>query len=108
MRNHPHRALHAALRYRLVGRAGAHDDVTDAAKSAIVDELCTDGSALRALFDADTLAHLHPNVARLQRALACADGPERDALVDEALRVDAYACVDGALVPVGADGAAAA
>jgi hypothetical protein len=70
-------------------------DAGDEVKARVATELMTDGSRLRRVFDANTLASLHPNIARLNRALGDAD--EQKALHDSIMRVDTFTCAGNRL-----------
>ena len=85
VRNHPHRALHRALLWKCA--PGRQEPASDADRAHAAALLSTHGSSLRELFARDTLA-LHPNVSRIEAALATDDPDLKDALRREIVAVD--------------------
>ena len=86
-RNHPHAPLHRLLLWKCV--SGRSAPATDADRARAARLLTTHGSSLRELFSQDTLP-LHPNVRRIEEALATDDPARRDRLRREIVAVDTF------------------
>ncbi len=94
--NHPHARVHRALLWKTVG-AHRSPDMTDAQRTRLAAQLTTWDTPLRTHFDAhNKSAELHPNVARLHRALR--QMPTDPQELRQILRVDLYAHRDGRLL----------
>ena len=74
--------------YRRIVGSDSFDDVNDDLKTKLATEVSKANTPLRCLFDKDTRADLHPNVARLARALE--DEGYRSEMTESILRVNEY------------------
>ena len=89
--NHPHSFIHRLLYLRTVGGA-RFKNVTDEATARVAKEMMTDKSQLRMLFEKNTVSDLHPNIARINKAIG--DTADMQSLYESILRVDTFRCVD--------------
>lgn len=87
VRNHPHGALHRALRWKCL--AGESSPASDADRCYAATLLMDPASRVRQMFAEDVLL-LHPNVRRIEDALREKDPVARANLVQEIIAVDVY------------------
>ena len=87
VQNHPHGAIHRALRWKCF--SGPSTVVRDHSKAHAAHLLMDPHSILREMFARDILS-LHPNVQRIEEALLEQDEARREALVQEIIQVDVY------------------